>query len=135
MGGCEQWTVAAAAAAAPDASLGGGGPLRGGAAGQAHSLLPPCFRTPRITKLLYCCTALSRTILPYHAVLPQVPAERVLVLFDDLDLPTAAVRLRAKGGHGGHNGMRSIAGVAAGAVWAGGRVGGWVRGRLATGGC
>ncbi|GMH40994.1 hypothetical protein BSKO_08904 [Bryopsis sp. KO-2023] len=38
----------------------------------------------------------------------EIPKERVLVVYDDLDLPTAAVRLRAKGGHGGHNGMRSI---------------------------
>jgi PTH1 family peptidyl-tRNA hydrolase len=38
----------------------------------------------------------------------QVPLERVLVVYDDLDLPNGAVRLRAKGGHGGHNGMRSI---------------------------
>lgn len=38
----------------------------------------------------------------------QVPAQRVLVIYDDLDLDTAAVRLRAKGGHGGHNGMKSI---------------------------
>ena len=38
----------------------------------------------------------------------QVPLSQLLVVYDDLDLPTAAVRLRAKGGHGGHNGMRSI---------------------------
>ena len=37
-----------------------------------------------------------------------MPLSRLLVVYDDLDLPTAAVRLRAKGGHGGHNGMRSI---------------------------
>lgn len=30
------------------------------------------------------------------------------MIYDDLDLDTAAVRLRAKGGHGGHNGMKSI---------------------------
>lgn len=48
--------------------------------------------------------------LPVH----QIPAERVLVVYDDLDLATAAVRLRAKGGHGGHNGMKSIAGRAVG---------------------
>ncbi|KAK9902848.1 hypothetical protein WJX75_008463 [Coccomyxa subellipsoidea] len=38
----------------------------------------------------------------------KVPLERVLVVYDDLDLASATVRLRAKGGHGGHNGMRSI---------------------------
>ncbi|GAB4816082.1 hypothetical protein N2152v2_003128 [Parachlorella kessleri] len=38
----------------------------------------------------------------------RVPAERILVVYDDLDLPSAKVRLRAKGGHGGHNGMKSI---------------------------
>lgn len=35
------------------------------------------------------------------------PAD-MLVVFDDLDLPLGAVRLRATGGSGGHNGMRSI---------------------------
>lgn len=38
----------------------------------------------------------------------QIPSQQVLVVHDDLDLPTGKVRLRAKGGHGGHNGMRSI---------------------------
>lgn len=32
----------------------------------------------------------------------------ILVIYDDLDLPTGKIRLRAKGGHGGHNGMRSL---------------------------
>ncbi len=41
-------------------------------------------------------------------ILQQVPLERVLVVYDDLDLASGVVRLRAKGGHGGHNGMRSI---------------------------
>lgn len=38
----------------------------------------------------------------------RVPAERLLVIVDDLDLPTGAVRVREKGSHGGHNGLRSI---------------------------
>ena len=38
----------------------------------------------------------------------QVPGERMLVICDDLDLPSGKVRLRAQGGHGGHNGLRSI---------------------------
>jgi peptidyl-tRNA hydrolase, PTH1 family len=32
----------------------------------------------------------------------------LLVAYDELDLPFASLRLRASGGHGGHNGMRSI---------------------------
>ena len=42
------------------------------------------------------------------AAVVQVPLQRVLVVFDDMDVPNGTVRLRAKGGHGGHNGMRSI---------------------------
>lgn len=38
----------------------------------------------------------------------QVPLQKVIVIFDDMDVPNGTVRLRAKGGHGGHNGMRSI---------------------------
>ncbi|EFJ49268.1 hypothetical protein VOLCADRAFT_59597 [Volvox carteri f. nagariensis] len=38
----------------------------------------------------------------------RVPPSRVLVVSDDLDQPVAQVRIRAKGGHGGHNGLRSI---------------------------
>jgi len=34
--------------------------------------------------------------------------EHLLVVYDDLDLPLGQIRLRAQGGHGGHNGMRSI---------------------------
>ncbi|CAD7702582.1 unnamed protein product [Ostreobium quekettii] len=38
----------------------------------------------------------------------KISSDRILVIFDDLDLPTATVRLRASGGTGGHNGMKSI---------------------------
>ncbi|KAK4354343.1 hypothetical protein RND71_026537 [Anisodus tanguticus] len=38
----------------------------------------------------------------------KIPLKQVLVVFDDLDLPFAKLRLLPKGGHGGHNGMRSI---------------------------
>lgn len=38
----------------------------------------------------------------------KIDKEDVLVIFDDLDLPTGKIRLRAKGGSGGHNGLKSI---------------------------
>ncbi len=37
-----------------------------------------------------------------------VPVDRVLVAYDDLDLPPGTVRLKFGGGHGGHNGLRSL---------------------------
>lgn len=38
----------------------------------------------------------------------RLPLWNLLVVFDDLDLPVGHIRLRAQGGGGGHNGMRSI---------------------------
>ncbi len=38
----------------------------------------------------------------------QVPPSQALVIYDDMDLPLGAVRLRERGGAGTHNGMRSI---------------------------
>ncbi|MCP4416007.1 MAG: aminoacyl-tRNA hydrolase [Chloroflexi bacterium] len=38
----------------------------------------------------------------------KVPSANVLVIYDELDLPFGTIRLREKGGAGGHNGMKSI---------------------------
>jgi PTH1 family peptidyl-tRNA hydrolase len=38
----------------------------------------------------------------------RVPLRRVLVVYDDLDLPLGTTRMRPFGGSGGHRGMRSI---------------------------
>jgi PTH1 family peptidyl-tRNA hydrolase len=38
----------------------------------------------------------------------KVPPERVLIIFDDLDLPLGSLRLRSKGGAGGHQGVSNI---------------------------
>jgi PTH1 family peptidyl-tRNA hydrolase len=38
----------------------------------------------------------------------RIPLENILVIYDELDLPFGAMRLRAEGGSGGHNGMKSI---------------------------
>jgi PTH1 family peptidyl-tRNA hydrolase len=38
----------------------------------------------------------------------KIPVESVIVIHDDLDLPLGKVRVKQGGGHGGHNGLRSI---------------------------
>lgn len=38
----------------------------------------------------------------------RLPVERLLVVYDDVDLPLGRLRVRASGGPGGHNGVRSI---------------------------
>jgi PTH1 family peptidyl-tRNA hydrolase len=38
----------------------------------------------------------------------QIPAEDLLVVCDDINLPLAKLRVRARGTHGGHNGLRDI---------------------------
>lgn len=37
----------------------------------------------------------------------QIELENLLVIYDDLDLAPGKIRLRQKGGHGGHNGVRN----------------------------
>jgi len=39
----------------------------------------------------------------------QLTPEDVMVIHDDLDLPLERLRVKSGGGHGGHNGLRSIA--------------------------
>ncbi|WP_435103942.1 aminoacyl-tRNA hydrolase [Arhodomonas sp. AD133] len=36
----------------------------------------------------------------------KIPAEAMLVVHDEIDLPPGVVRLKRGGGHGGHNGLR-----------------------------
>ncbi|HET9095115.1 MAG TPA: aminoacyl-tRNA hydrolase [Candidatus Baltobacteraceae bacterium] len=38
----------------------------------------------------------------------RTPPQALLVIYDDMDLPFGRIRMRPFGGHGGHNGMRSI---------------------------
>lgn len=43
-------------------------------------------------------------LLRYYKLVP----EEMLVIHDELELPTGAVRLKRDGGHAGHNGLRDI---------------------------
>jgi PTH1 family peptidyl-tRNA hydrolase len=38
----------------------------------------------------------------------RIPSARILVAYDELDLPAGQVRFKSGGGHGGHNGVRDI---------------------------
>lgn len=38
----------------------------------------------------------------------KIDIENIIVIHDDLDLPFGTVKLKIGGGHGGHNGLRSI---------------------------
>src|ERR1041384_5190510 len=42
------------------------------------------------------------------AAFHKVEADQILVVHDEIDLPFGSVRLKNGGGHGGHNGLRSI---------------------------
>lgn len=49
----------------------------------------------------------GQSVQPAAAFL-KVPVERVVVLYDEIDLPFGEVRIKKGGGHGGHNGVRSL---------------------------
>ena len=38
----------------------------------------------------------------------RIPVQNLIVVYDELALPLGTLRVRASGGHGGHNGMKSI---------------------------
>ncbi len=38
----------------------------------------------------------------------KIDTEKIIVIHDDIDLPFGAVRFKKGGGHGGHNGLKSI---------------------------
>ena len=43
-------------------------------------------------------------LLKYYSL----PADRLIVVHDELDIPFDTVRLKQGGGHGGHNGIRDV---------------------------
>jgi peptidyl-tRNA hydrolase, PTH1 family len=51
---------------------------------------------------------LSGRAVSYHLNALKAPADRLVVITDDIALPFGTVRLRAKGSAGGHNGLKDI---------------------------
>lgn len=53
---------------------------------------------------------MNRSGYPLFAVAQfyKIPPQEILVVLDDLALPLGRLRLRARGGSGGHNGLESI---------------------------
>lgn len=49
----------------------------------------------------------GESVQPFAAFFRIAP-EEILVVHDELDLPFATLRLKRGGGHGGHNGLRSL---------------------------
>ena len=45
-----------------------------------------------------------RALVDYY----EIAADQILVAYDELDLPPGVARLKAGGGHGGHNGIRDM---------------------------
>jgi PTH1 family peptidyl-tRNA hydrolase len=50
----------------------------------------------------------SGTAVKYWMEKEGIPAEHIFVILDDLSIPLDRIRIRAGGGSGGHNGLRSI---------------------------
>lgn len=53
---------------------------------------------------------MNRSGLPVASLMGyyEIPSNKVIVVHDELDIPFGQVRIKQKGGHGGHNGLRDI---------------------------
>ena len=51
---------------------------------------------------------LSGTSVEKAASFYKIPSQQIIVIFDDISLDVGRLRLRRKGSHGGHNGIRNI---------------------------
>jgi PTH1 family peptidyl-tRNA hydrolase len=70
----------------------------------------------RIEQANQTCRLLLPTTFMNHSGLPvkevsqfyRIESNEILVVHDELDLPAGRIKLKAGGGHGGHNGLRDI---------------------------
>ncbi|WP_413788824.1 aminoacyl-tRNA hydrolase [Ascidiimonas meishanensis] len=53
---------------------------------------------------------LSGKAVKYWMEKEKIPIENVLIITDDINLPFGVIRLKTKGSHGGHNGLKDIEG-------------------------
>ncbi len=51
---------------------------------------------------------LSGKAVNYWKQMEHIPVENMIVITDDIALPTGTIRIRLKGSDGGHNGLKSI---------------------------
>ncbi|KAA3651258.1 MAG: aminoacyl-tRNA hydrolase [Proteobacteria bacterium] len=49
----------------------------------------------------------GQSVIPFTQFY-QIPADQVLVAYDELDIPPGTAKFKRGGGHGGHNGLRDI---------------------------
>lgn len=77
---------------------------------QASALVAVAQRDGRELVLAKPQSFMNRSGGPVSALaeLYDVAPEEILVIHDDLDIPAGDVRVKFAGGHGGHNGLRSI---------------------------
>lgn len=78
-----------------------------------HGLLCRLPVAGRDLRLLKPTTFMNRSGQALAAVARyfDIPPDRVLVAYDELDLPVGTLRLKWGGGHAGHNGLRDIINV------------------------
>lgn len=71
------------------------------------------FETKINSEKLYCIKPQTFMNLSGQSVLPfsqfyKIAPENIIVIHDDLDLELGSIKIKQGGGHGGHNGLKSI---------------------------
>ena len=79
----------------------------------ARSSAPSSARRPFAASASFCCKPMEFMNVSGQAVARvaefcKIAPESIIVVHDELDLPFGRLKLGAGGGHGGHNGVRSV---------------------------
>lgn len=75
-----------------------------------HSEIARCQLDGRECRLQKPQTFMNRSGQAVRSLMQffKIPLDQILVVHDELDLPSGTVRLKKGGGHGGHNGLRDL---------------------------